>query len=775
MGNTSTLPQIPLAKEILDYRADLIALWAAARGNSSTNNSNVGTSTLCRLPNFNPGRSSTRRRANGQAQSPRRILQVPSDYPTISAAVDAAQPYDTILVAPGRYRESVVISPDLTGLKLVAAAGDCHKVVLDGEGMLGVGISIEAPAVHVHGLTLKHFVDAGIQIPGKVGGVRLVDNRITRIVQGPGIDVAITTGGCLLLLNVVTGCRGAGIRVGGKDHYLVANRMTGNGQHGAELLTFGNHMLFNRARDNRGDGYVDQQGNTIFYKNSSARGGVGFRELGLGSACLVGNTTSTRQVGMVLESRLNVVLENKIRGTLAGSGLVVQEGQSGQLVVRNQITDNYEAGVVLLSSDNMVVGNQLARNRLVDIYIAPETDYNLVAWNTAGAKAPAPPSKSDGAQSSKSKLVQSSKSKLVQSDTVAPRNAQETSGRIMEDNVKGIGPGGDQNGPADPRASTNQDTKQDSNPATNHPATNQDSNPATGQPGVGPAPPLVLRVPTQYTTIQAAVDAAADLKIGGGTATIVVARGKYRETVVISAGHDGLRLMAEGDKVVLDGGNLLPAGFDIRASHVLVAGFVIKHYVTAGILVSLSLAPRILSNRISHVTMGNGITLIQTFSALIWSNTVKHAAGCGLSITGMNSWVLENHFNRNGSHGVLAAETNTFGNAIVDNEMAHNGGDGFRDQAGPNLVMQNRIARNKGNGITEAAGGQGFANLLDNLLDSNQGFAIELQTRNNFLRGNVLVGERGVHHELKSAVMAIGSSCTALPFPLLPCSLSACY
>ncbi len=56
-----------------------------------------------------------------------REWQVPGDFPTIQAAVDAAQEGDTILVAPGTYQEHVVISK---GLTLQGAGPD---TVLEGE------------------------------------------------------------------------------------------------------------------------------------------------------------------------------------------------------------------------------------------------------------------------------------------------------------------------------------------------------------------------------------------------------------------------------------------------------------------------------------------------------------------------------------------------------------------------------------------------------------------------------------------------------------------
>jgi hypothetical protein len=47
------------------------------------------------------------------AGAPAAVLQVPADYPTIQAAVDAAQPGDVIAIAPGVYEEQVVVTVDL--------------------------------------------------------------------------------------------------------------------------------------------------------------------------------------------------------------------------------------------------------------------------------------------------------------------------------------------------------------------------------------------------------------------------------------------------------------------------------------------------------------------------------------------------------------------------------------------------------------------------------------------------------------------------------------
>ncbi len=79
--------------------------------------------------------------------------QVPADYPTIQAAVDAAGPGDLILIDRGTYREQVsVTTPGLT-----IRGVDRNEVIIDGEFERGNGIEILfTDGVAVENLTVRN-------------------------------------------------------------------------------------------------------------------------------------------------------------------------------------------------------------------------------------------------------------------------------------------------------------------------------------------------------------------------------------------------------------------------------------------------------------------------------------------------------------------------------------------------------------------------------------------------------------------------------------------
>lgn len=93
------------------------------------------------------------------------IREVPGDYSTIQAAVDAAEPRDLILVDEGVYPEAVrVETPQLT-----IRGRDRNAVVLDGEFERAVAIHAVADDVVLENLTARHYNQNGFYWTGVSG------------------------------------------------------------------------------------------------------------------------------------------------------------------------------------------------------------------------------------------------------------------------------------------------------------------------------------------------------------------------------------------------------------------------------------------------------------------------------------------------------------------------------------------------------------------------------------------------------------------------------
>jgi hypothetical protein len=95
---------------------------------------------------------------DGEGTSVDDALHVPDDHDTIQAAVDAAEPGDLILVAPGVYEEAVNVETD--GLTIRGL--DRNEVVLDGGFEMDNGIRVVgADGVAIENMTARNYTNNG--------------------------------------------------------------------------------------------------------------------------------------------------------------------------------------------------------------------------------------------------------------------------------------------------------------------------------------------------------------------------------------------------------------------------------------------------------------------------------------------------------------------------------------------------------------------------------------------------------------------------------------
>ena len=92
-------------------------------------------------------------------------IRVPADQPRIQQGVDAASAGDTVLIAPGTYREAVVVATD----GITIRGTNRNRVILDGGHDLGDGISVDADDVAVENLTVRGYQNNGVLIDGSHG------------------------------------------------------------------------------------------------------------------------------------------------------------------------------------------------------------------------------------------------------------------------------------------------------------------------------------------------------------------------------------------------------------------------------------------------------------------------------------------------------------------------------------------------------------------------------------------------------------------------------
>jgi parallel beta-helix repeat protein len=271
------------------------------------------------------------------------VIKVPRDFPTIQAAVNAANPGDTIKVAAGVYNENVVIST--SGLRLKGSEG----AVIDGAGLTGTGILVLGTAaqpvadVEVSGFEVRDF-QRGIVLQFTTGA-RLIANDIHDNNKSPGPpgNVDQATG-----IDLVTA----------KSSDVSENSIHNNGVRGILLRT---GSTDNVVQDNK----IFENG-ALFTANMS------------GSGILVTGEGAND----------NEIRSNKIVGNF-GRGIIITRPAgtvpiTGNLVFKNRVHENQRCGICIMGAaqDNVVLKNDATGNNLSGL--APCLTFNLFDNSPAG-------------------------------------------------------------------------------------------------------------------------------------------------------------------------------------------------------------------------------------------------------------------------------------------------------------------------------------------------------------------------------------------------------
>lgn len=295
----------------------------------------------------------------------------PGNYTTIQAAVDAANPGDTVFVYGGFYHERVVVT------KSLSLEGENRSSTSIFWNVTGPAVNVRADWVNITGFNIDNFVRGDVGV--LVGPFQncYIANSIISSNQGWGVAVGYSAN--ITVANNMFGGGVGGILVYQSADVFVHGNMLDYGGVGVHILqsnniTLANNtvtwyyqygILLNQSRDNT------LSGNILFTTGHVLPRGDGITLYG---DLLEHWNTHDIDTSNTVNGRPVQYWKDAVGGTVpAGAGEVILANTTG-VIVENQNLSDGDVGIELgFSSGNFLRGNTISASNIagVQLYYSP--------------------------------------------------------------------------------------------------------------------------------------------------------------------------------------------------------------------------------------------------------------------------------------------------------------------------------------------------------------------------------------------------------------------
>jgi Right handed beta helix region len=301
------------------------------------------------------------------------IIHVPADYPTIQAAVNAAQAGDLILVAPGVYHEAVIVRT----ANITIRGEDRNGTKLDGQSQLKNGFTVLADNVIIENMTAHHYVGNGFFWTNQTG---FRGSYLTAYDNG---DYGIYAFGS----------------THGEFDHSYASGSPDSGFYIGQCFPC-DALITNVTSEWNGLGYsgTNAGGNLIIKDSEWAFNGAGIVPNTLDTEKRAPERGTTITGDYVHDNGNPSAPYNKSTHPGLGAGIAVPGGDFND-IERNRVVDNSEYGILVLgnidqnfwlASGNVVMRNQVKGSGFADLALGtPVGANNCFSDNQAATTAPA--------------------------------------------------------------------------------------------------------------------------------------------------------------------------------------------------------------------------------------------------------------------------------------------------------------------------------------------------------------------------------------------------